>query len=204
MVGLVAVSVPAMWGMGRPERLPHQPDTLFHLNTIQLMRDTGAASSLHAAELNSAGGAGFHPAAFHDIPVAVATITGADVRVAANATALVAGAAIWTTGCILLARQVFGPSRLPLPFAALVGLALSHPNALVSAVLFSFLIVAWPLTTWLRHSRRERPVLSGLVALAYLAVPVLWVLEPVRGVPGGRGRLAEHGGQRDDAGARLR
>jgi uncharacterized protein DUF6541 len=238
VAGLVAVSVPAMWGMGRPDRLPHQPDTLFHLNTIQLMRDTGDASSLNGAALNSATRSGFYPAAFHDIAVAVVSITGADVRVAANATALVAASVIWTTGCVLLARQVFGPSRLALLFAALVsgsfssfpfwlmgygvlwpnllgyalipawlacivgvlglakadvvgrssgvvaalalliGLALSHPNALISAVLFAFLIAAWPLSTWLRRSWRGRPVLSGLVVLGYLAVPVLWVLGP--------------------------
>ena len=70
MVGLVSVSMPAMWGMGRPDGLPNQPDTMFHLNTIRLMLDTGDASSLHAAALNSPTGSGFYPAAFHDIAVA--------------------------------------------------------------------------------------------------------------------------------------
>lgn len=237
-VGLLAVSLPAIWGMGRPDGLPHQPDTLFHLNTIRLILETGDASSLHAAGLTSPSGSGFYPAAFHGLAAAVALLTGSEVMLSANATALVAAAAIWPSGCVLLARQVFGAQRLPLlvaalvsasfssfPFwmmgygvlwpnllgyalipavlacalaalglaeadvigrasavlaalVALIGLALAHPNALISALLFGFLIVGWPLVAWLRRSWRERPALATVAVLAYVSVPVLWILGP--------------------------
>ena len=211
---------------------------MFHLNAIRLMLDTGDASSLHAAGLTSPTGSGFYPAAFHDIAVAVARFTGASVVLSANATALVAAAAIWTSGCVLLARQVFGRNRLPMIYAALlsasfssfpfwlmgygvlwpnllgyallpatlacvlavcglaradvigrapgllaalvlaVGLGLSHPNAFISAALFAFLIVAWPLVGWVQRSWRDKPVLAAVAVLAYLAVPTLWILGP--------------------------
>lgn len=124
-LGLVAVSVPAMWGMGRPDGLPNQPDTLFHLNTIRLVLETGDGSSLHAGALHSPAGTGFYPAAFHDLVTVVVRLTGTDVLTAANAVALVAAAAIWPTGCVLLARQVHGAARLPLVVSALVAASFS-------------------------------------------------------------------------------
>lgn len=182
VVGLVQVVVASAWGMGRPDGLPSQPDTMYHLGAVRRVLETGDGSSLHAAALTSPSGSGFYPAAFHDIAAAVAQLTGSSVLVACNLTAIVAAAVVWPTGCVLLARQVLGAGRWPLVLAGLLsasftsfpfwlmGYGVLWPNLLGYALLPAALAAAVSVTGLARADVLGRG--RALVLLPVVAVGV--------------------------------
>jgi hypothetical protein len=159
-VGLAVAFLPVA---GRPSSFPQQPDTVFHLSTVQWMLDRHDISVLHAAGYVY-GSPRFYPAGFHDVVVSVLQlcgavgIGGATPVVGSTMVALATAAIGWPLGCLLLARVVLGP-----------GLALMLATG-VTATAFS----AFPL--WLMGYGVLWPNLLGYAlmpaALACLAVAV--------------------------------
>ena len=108
VVGGASVAL-SMAGSVRSFRsVPAQPDAAYHLGQIRHMLLTGDISSLHAGGFLSDLPTGFYPAAFHGVAVTGAQIAHAQPIVAANALSGLAGGLVWTSGCILMARQAFG------------------------------------------------------------------------------------------------
>jgi hypothetical protein len=110
-VGLAVAFLPVA---GRPSSFPQQPDTVFHLSTVQWMLDRHDISVLHAAGYLY-GSPRFYPAGFHDVVVSVlqlcgaAGIGGATPVVGSTMVALATASIVWPLGCLLLARTVLGP-----------------------------------------------------------------------------------------------
>ena len=130
-----------------PDTIPQQPDTIFHLGTIQSMVQLRDVSTLHAVDFVRPGEVGFYPAAFHAVSATLVELTGASVSVAANGVALAAGFLVWPLGMLLLARTAFGPrlrALVPAPVAAvcftayptwMLGYGVLWPNLLGQALL---------------------------------------------------------------------
>jgi hypothetical protein len=110
-VGLAVAFLPVA---GRPSSFPQQPDTVFHLSTVQWMLDRHDISVLNAAGYVY-GSPRFYPAGFHDVVVSVLQlcdalgIGGATPVVGSTMVALATASIIWPLGCLLLARTVLGP-----------------------------------------------------------------------------------------------
>lgn len=104
---LLVVMVPLT---GAATASPQQPDTIFHLGTIQWMLDRGDISSLEAGGFTTLSGEGFYPAAFHGVAATLTQLTGQPIVVSTSLLAFVAAGVSWPLGCLLLARLVLGPS----------------------------------------------------------------------------------------------
>lgn len=140
-------ALPAMATMGSADAIPQQPDTIFHLGTIQSMVNLQDVSTLHAVDFVRPGEVGFYPAGFHAVATTLVDLTGASVTVAANAVALVSAFLIWPLAMTLLAGVTFGTRvavLVPAPFAAVVfstfptwflGYGVLWPNLLGQAIL---------------------------------------------------------------------
>ena len=111
----VAATVTAVAGMNRPGALSHTYDAVFHYNAAARVLSTGDASSLTLGRLTDpATTAAFYPAAWHDLVSLAVLSTPAPlpalIPAASNAIALVTAALVWPLGCLLLVRQIVGPS----------------------------------------------------------------------------------------------
>lgn len=116
LIGRRLVSV-----FGQPEAFSQTFDNVFHLNAIRYILDTGSASSFSIAGMT--GGAGFYPAAWHDLVSVLVTLTGAPITVAVNAENLVVGAVVWPIGCIFLVQQIMGRKKLASLIAGIMSAA---------------------------------------------------------------------------------
>jgi len=95
--------------VGEPEFFSQTFDNVFHLNAIRYIADTGSASSLTLNSMTGAGGgAGFYPAAWHDIVALVVNSTGAGIPASVNVVNIVVASLVWPLGCIYLAHTVLG------------------------------------------------------------------------------------------------
>lgn len=162
---VVSVGVVYLSLTGSASAFPQQPDTIFHLGTVQRMVDGGDLSTLHATAFGSAGHrAGFYPAGFHDLAASIAMLTGASAAVACSVLALVIAALVWPLGCLLLARATLGSGALVSWWAG------------VASVLFT----ASPF--WFMGYGVLWPNLLGLALLpAALALLVVAIREPAVG-----------------------
>ncbi|SDC75479.1 DUF6541 family protein [Actinokineospora iranica] len=147
-------------GFGRPDNLSQTYDAMFHMNAIAFILDSGNGSSLNLAELGARtnGGSGFYPAAWHDLGSLVVMSTGASIPAAANLLSAAIAIVVWPLSCLVLARQVFGPSRaalavtgvLSIGFGAfpwgLLGFGVLWPNALGLALVPAALALAVSIT----------------------------------------------------------
>ncbi|AOS60987.1 DUF6541 family protein [Actinoalloteichus hymeniacidonis] len=115
-IGVVTV----MAGMGEPDRLVQSFDAVFHLNAITFILEEGNASSLAVGgTTDPLGDGGFYPAAFHALASLTESIAGVGVHTVANLTAVVVALIAWPLSCMLLVRQIVGPS---VPAMVLTGL----------------------------------------------------------------------------------
>ncbi|QFZ16174.1 DUF6541 family protein [Saccharothrix syringae] len=111
-------------GMGRPDQLSQTYDAIFHYSAIAHVLDSGDASSLTMGTLgNPATQPVFYPAAWHDVTSLVSLTTGAPVAVAANLTSAVIAMLVWSLSCMLLVRQVVGPSTAAMAVTGVVAVA---------------------------------------------------------------------------------
>jgi hypothetical protein len=112
--------------------VPAQPDTAYHLGQIRHMLQTGDISSLHAGGFLSNRPNGFYPAAFHGVATTGAQLVHVQPIVAANIVSILAGGLLWTSGCVLLARQAFGAHGATLAVAGLVSASFTAMPFLIS------------------------------------------------------------------------
>jgi hypothetical protein len=117
---LVLGAVIVARGFGEPDRLSQTYDAVFHYNALAYIRDSRNASSLTLAGLGNPDLPGtFYPAAWHDLTSLVLLSTGTSVPAAANLVSAVVAVLGWPISCLLLVRQIAGPSR---PALAVTGL----------------------------------------------------------------------------------
>jgi len=117
-------------GLRRPDQLSQTFDAVFHYNAVAYILDSGNASSMTMNGLGAPDVADsvsgllglFYPAAWHDLTSLVVLTTGADIPVATNMMSIGVALLVWPLSCLLLARQVFGPSRAALALTGLVSI----------------------------------------------------------------------------------
>ncbi|HWC81983.1 MAG TPA: DUF6541 family protein [Pseudonocardiaceae bacterium] len=113
--------VTVVHALGRPDALSQTYDAVFHYNALAQILDSHNASSLTLAGLGNPDLPGtFYPAAWHDLTSLVAMTTGASIPAAANLVSAVIAVIGWPLSCLLLVRQIAGPSRLALAVTGLL------------------------------------------------------------------------------------
>lgn len=104
-----------------PEELIESSDSPFHYNAIVHILNSGNASSFAVDTLGVPDRAtGFYPAAWHALGSLLVLITGVSVPAAANILSVTIALVVWPLGCLLLVRQLAGPSPLALGLAGLL------------------------------------------------------------------------------------
>ena len=63
--------------------------------------------------------ASFYPAGWHGLAVTALQVAPIEIPIASNLLAMVAGAVVWSAGCVLLARQALGPRPVVTAAAAI-------------------------------------------------------------------------------------
>lgn len=130
-------------GFRDPGNISQTYDALWHYNAVAYILDSYNGSTLTLGGLgNTTGSDMFYPAAWHDVAAELVMLTGVSIPVAANVLAAMIAIVLWPLSCLLLARQIFGPSSstlavtgvLSIGFAAfpwaLLGYGVLWPNAL--------------------------------------------------------------------------
>jgi hypothetical protein len=177
-------------------------DAVFHYHALSYIEDTGNGSALTIASLGVPDiKAAFYPAAWHDLTAILQNVTGASIPEAANVITVVIALLVWPLGCMLLARQLFGPSRITVGVAGalsvafpafpwtLMGYGTLWPNVLGLALIPAGLAVLMSITSLAKEDVIGRarawvilPVLglaalmahpNSVFSLAVLAVPIL-------------------------------
>ena len=126
LLGAVVIAL----GLRRPDQLSQTFDAVFHYNAVAYILDSGNGSSLTMNGLGApdvaqsvTGAFGlFYPAAWHDITSLVVLMTGTGIPEATNLMAAAVSIVVWPLSCLLLARQIFGPSRAALAVTGLVSI----------------------------------------------------------------------------------
>ncbi|WP_286329421.1 DUF6541 family protein [Agromyces marinus] len=99
-------------GMGAPDHPSQSYDTIFHLNAVQWVIDTGNASPFEMTMTTPERSSNFYPTPWHAIVAIVVQLSGASITVATNATMLAVASLVWTVSCVFFARVLFGRSSL--------------------------------------------------------------------------------------------
>jgi hypothetical protein len=187
LVGAATVAVSFRLAFGSPRSVPAQPDAAYHLNQIRHMLQTHDISSLTASGLLYDHAAGFYPAGWHGLAVTALQLVPIELPIASNTLALVTGAIIWTSGCILLARQAFGAHGAALGFAGVLsasftampyllsGYGVLWPNLLGMALVPSVLACLLSIAGLARDDLLGRPV---AVVATIFALPGLFFAHP--------------------------
>jgi hypothetical protein len=111
VTGSTAIALQLHQAFGRPENISQTFDNVFHLNAIRYILDSGNASSLTLSSMTSGDSPPyFYPAAWHGLASLLVQMTGAQISVAVNILNICVAAAVWTAGCMFLARTVVGPN----------------------------------------------------------------------------------------------
>jgi hypothetical protein len=147
-------------GIGDPGLPVQNRDAIFHLNSVQLILDTGNASSLGGLQPMYGTPAPYYPAVWH---AAVALVTDPVTVVrGANAMALVCSVVIWPLGLAVLARVVRPNDVVAPALAPVLGSAFAvFPPAVM------FFHGQWPFGL-------SVALLPGTVALAVAALTGRW------------------------------
>ncbi|QIK71725.1 hypothetical protein G7070_04860 [Propioniciclava coleopterorum] len=113
-----------------PDAFSQTFDNVWHLNAVRYIVDTGNASSLTVASLNTpAGGSTFYPAAFHDLAALVMLGNGGHLTFAINAVLAVVCIGVWPPTALYLVRSIL-PAR---------------PATILAAGVFTASLTAFPL-----------------------------------------------------------
>jgi len=153
-----------------PTNISQTFDNIVHLNSIRLALDTGDASAFGIGRTSDIG---FYPNAWHSLVTLGASLSGAAVPVAVNATNVVIGAVVWPLSTMALAAAFFrerasalvGSAALATAFGAfpilLMSFGVLYPNATGYAVLPAGLAALW----WLLQAKGAPTVTRAAVAL---------------------------------------
>jgi hypothetical protein len=121
LVAMLLGAVTVARAISGPEELIQSSDSPFHYNAVAHILDSHDASSFAIDSLGVPGHAsGFYPAAWHGLASLLVMITGVSVPAAANILAATIALLVWPLGCVLLVRQIVGPSRLAVGLAGLL------------------------------------------------------------------------------------
>ncbi|GAA1872566.1 hypothetical protein GCM10009836_61870 [Pseudonocardia ailaonensis] len=125
MLGAMALgALTVQNGMGTPDALSQTYDAVFHYSATARIIENGNASSLLLGTVTSPGaGSAFYPAAWHDFASLIALSTGASVPLASNMAAFTVASVVWPLGCLVLVRQLTGPSAVASLVTPIVGIA---------------------------------------------------------------------------------
>ena len=159
VVAALVGAVPLAAGMREVDRVPQTWDTVFHLNAIRYIEDTGQASTfLLNGMTNHESDAGFYPAGFHASAAMVVELLGADPAAVANVMALVLGGLVVPAGTALAARALMPDWR----WAAGIGAVAGSVFAALPAMMISWGTL-WP-NAW------ATGMLPGLLAATLLCL----------------------------------
>ncbi|HWV49084.1 MAG TPA: DUF6541 family protein, partial [Microbacterium sp.] len=174
-----------------PEAISQTNDAVFHMNAVRFALETGDASALHISAV--VGGAGFYPAAWHDIVTLIVMLTGASIPVAANMLTLLIGAVIWPLGIAWMTREITASARIA-AYAAVLSGALQtfpllmfqwgvlFPNALSTALIPAGVALVLALPRWSRDGDRPRALVRG-VLLVLIVIGALLLAQPAGLLP---------------------
>lgn len=100
-------AVPLARAIRHVDRVPQTWDTVFHLNAVRYIVDTGRASSLLLGGLNNhQAGSGFYPGGWHVTAATVMQLAGVDPVVVANLMMLVLAGLVIPAGTALASRAL--------------------------------------------------------------------------------------------------
>lgn len=169
-------------GMSQPDQLNQTYDAIFHYNALAYILDQGNASSLSMSTMgNTATPPAFYPAAWHAIGSLVAMTTGAPIAVVANVFSGIIAIVVWPTACVLLVRQVVGPSIAAMSVTGLISISFTSfpwgllgfgvlwPNTLAMSIVPVGLALVLSITSLAREDligRRRAVALLPVVLVA--------------------------------------
>lgn len=107
--------------IGSPEHISQTFDNIFHLNAVRYILETGNASPFWVSSLTSAESGvppTFYPAAWHALSALLVGVAGVSIPVASNALVIGFAAFTWTTGIIVLTRELWGNRTVTVVAAA--------------------------------------------------------------------------------------
>ncbi len=117
--------------LGDPGNVSQTYDSIFHLNAVRWILDTGDASPVSVSDMNS-DAPSFYPAGFHAVAALATRLSGVSLPVGVNATWLALAVVVWPLGVLLLTRALAGASRPVLLAAGAVAAGLpAFPYLLV-------------------------------------------------------------------------
>jgi hypothetical protein len=128
LAGIVAAVIFGMLTVIRaiadPDQLINSSDSPFHYNALVNILNSGNASTMMIDTLGVPDRVrGFYPAAWHGLGSLLIMITGISVPAAANLLSVTIALVVWPLGCMLLMRQLAGPSWLAVGLAGLLSVA---------------------------------------------------------------------------------
>ncbi|WP_007023988.1 DUF6541 family protein [Saccharomonospora iraqiensis] len=104
--------------IGAPDNIAQVWDTIFHLNAVRYILDTGSGSSLTLGGMYSDGAEpSLYPGAWHDLVSLVVQLSDVSIPVATSAVTLVLCAVVWPISMIFLVTRVTGVRPVPVLFA---------------------------------------------------------------------------------------
>ncbi|WP_400994031.1 DUF6541 family protein [Agromyces sp. GXQ0307] len=186
-IGTALTLALVMPAIGAPDHPSQSYDTVFHLNAVQWVLDTGNASPTAMTMTTPGRGSGFYPTTWHALVALLVQTSGVSVTVATNVMAVVVASLGWTTACVMLGRVLFGRGAFPTllagglsaVFGAFPGLLLwfgiLYPNLLAVSVLPTVLAL-------LAAAVQRHPTLglrtAGLLLLAGWAIGGMSLAHP--------------------------
>lgn len=162
--------------IGEPENISQTFDNIFHLNAVRFILDTGDASPLRIGLMNSPqGNLGFYPAGWHALVSLVASMSGASIPLATNATIIAVSAISWVAGALLLARTALGNRP-----AVTVAAAVLATGFIAFPILLIYYGVLYPLFLGFALLPVGLAVVLGLTGLGKyepgMGAPTQWLL----------------------------
>lgn len=162
--------------IGDPENISQTFDNIFHLNAVRFILDTGDASPLRIGLMNSPqGNLGFYPAGWHALVSLVASMSGASIALATNATIIAVSAITWVAGALLLARTALGNRP-----AVTVAAAVLATGFIAFPILLIYYGVLYPLFLGFALLPAGLAVVLGMTGLGKfepgMTAPTQWLL----------------------------
>ncbi|WP_222119171.1 DUF6541 family protein [Microbacterium sp. 1.5R] len=107
----LVIVVQVLLMIGSPDHISQTFDNIFHLNAVRYILETGNASSFWVSSLTSSEAGvppSFYPAGWHAFSALLVDVSGVSIPVASNALLIGFAAFTWTTGIVVLTRELSG------------------------------------------------------------------------------------------------
>ena len=128
-IGSLLATADIWTGAGSPDAILQRWDAMFHLSALQLVEQSGSASSLTLGALSYGSGQdAIYPAAWHAFTTLLPGVSPPAALIVSSS--LFAGP-VWVLGTAALARELFPSTRwVPMATAVLAGIVTSSPASL--------------------------------------------------------------------------